>query len=77
MGYNITDEHLRTQNTLSVKQAGGAISLFTVGLQQDVTLGPVNWESVVTFQKSSNEAVLPVPTLNVYTNLYLRFMIVY
>lgn len=75
MGYNITDEHLRTQNTLSVKQAGGAISLFTVGLQQDVTLGPVNWESVVTFQKSSNEAVLPVPTLNVYTNLYLRFMI--
>ena len=75
MGYNITDEYLRTQNTLSVKQAGGAISLFTIGLQQDVKLGPVNWESVVTFQKSSNQDVLPVPDLNIYTNLYLRFMI--
>ena len=75
MGYNITDDHLRTQNTMSVKQAGGAISLFTVGLQQDFKLGPLNWESAVTYQKSSNQDVLPVPDFNIYTNLYLRFMI--
>lgn len=75
MGYNIADDFSRTGNTLAVKQEGGAISLLTIGLQQDVKLGPLNWESVVTFQKSSNQDVLPVPDFNIYTNLYLRFKI--
>ena len=75
MGYKIGDDFARTANTLNVKQEGGAISLLTVGLQQDFKLGPLHWENVVTFQKSSNQDVLPVPDFNIYTNLYLRFKI--
>ena len=30
---------------------------------------------MLTYQKSSNKDVIPVPALNVYTNLYLNFMI--
>ena len=75
MGYNIADDHGRTGNTLSVRQEGGAISLFTLALQQDFKLGPLRWENVVTYQKSSNNDVIPVPDLNIYTNLYLRFKI--
>ena len=51
------------------------MNLLTASLSQDFTLGPVNWESVVTYQKSSKEDVIPVPDLNIYTNLYLRFKI--
>lgn len=75
MGYNITDSKLRTANTLAVKQASGAVSLLTLALQQDFKLGPLRWENVVTYQKSSNNDVIPVPDLNIYTNLYLRFKI--
>ena len=65
----------RLYNALAVKQKSGAISLLTAELAQDLTFGPLNWESVVTFQKSTDDDVLPAPTINVYTNLYLRFKI--
>ena len=35
----------------------------------------MNWETVLTYQKSTNKDVLPLPDLNVYTNLFLRFKI--
>jgi len=47
----------------------------TASLSQDFTFGPLNWESVITYQNSSNKTVLPVPTLNLYSNVYLRFKI--
>lgn len=74
LGYRTSDDG-RFFNTLSVKQNGDAISLLTAELAQDFTFGPLNWESVLTFQKSSNNDALPVPTLNAYTNLFLRFKI--
>ena len=73
--YNITEDFGRTGNTVSVRQAGGNISLLTLQLAQDFRLGPLNWENVVTYQKSTDEKILPVPALNVYTNLYLRFKV--
>ena len=73
--YSITDDFGRIGNSVAVKQHSGNISLMTVQLAQDFRLGPLNWENLITYQKSSNEKVLPVPALNVYTNLYLRFKI--
>lgn len=73
--YNINEENDRTNNTVQVRQSGDAITLFTASLSQDVTLGPLNWESVVTWQKSTKSEVIPVPDLNIYTNLFLRFKI--
>ena len=75
MGYNITDDKLRTGNTMAVKQESGAISLLTLALQQDFKLGPLRWENVITYQKSSNSDAIPVPDINIYTNLNLRFKI--
>ena len=75
MGYNIADDHSRKGNTMEVRQKGGAITLLTLSLAQNFKLGPLNWENVITYQKSTNNDVLPVPDLNIYTNLYLRFKI--
>lgn len=75
MGYNIADNHSRKGNTMEVRQKGGAITLLTLSLAQNFKLGPLNWENVITYQKSTDNDVLPVPDLNIYTNLYLRFKI--
>ena len=75
MGYNIADDHSRKGNTMEVRQKGGAITLLTLSLAQNFKLGPLNWENVITYQKSTDNDVLPVPDLNIYTSLYLRFKI--
>ena len=75
MGYNIADDHSRKGNTMEVRQKGGAITLLTLSLAQNFKLGPLNWENVITYQTSTDNDVLPVPDLNIYTNLYLRFKI--
>ncbi len=74
-GYTINSSYNRLNNTVSVAQTSEPITVFTAQLTQDFTLGPLNWENVITYQKSSNQNVLPVPDLNIYTNLYLRFKI--
>jgi len=73
--YTINTDFTRTANTVNVEQSGSAINLLTAELTQDFTFGPLNWESVVTWQRTSNADVIPLPSLNIYTNLYLRFKI--
>ena len=73
--YTLDSDFNRKATKVNVKQSGDAVNLMTVSLAQDFRLGPLNWENVVTWQKSSKESVLPVPALNVYSNLYLRFRI--
>ena len=65
----------RVNHAITVNQNSGAIHLLTASLSQDFTFGLLNWESVITYQNSSNKTVLPVPTLNLYSNVYLRFKI--
>lgn len=70
-----TENDQRLYNTVSVNQASSPISVFTAEAQQNFTFGILNWETVATVQKSTNEDALPLPLLNVYTNLYLKFKI--
>lgn len=72
--YTTSDDE-RIYNTVTVGQSSDPITVLTAELKQDFTLGPLNWESVFTFQKSTKKDILPVPTLNIYSNLYLRFKV--
>ena len=65
----------RKNMTASVYQEGGNINLLTAQLFQNFRLGPLNWENVITYQNSSNKDVLPLPALNIFSNLYLKFRI--
>lgn len=60
---------------LFARQTGSNISVITAQLKQDFKLGPLHWDNILTYQKSSHSTILPVPDLNVYSNLYLRFKI--
>lgn len=73
--YNINSDYSRSNNHMAVIQENNNINLITLELAQDISLGPINWESNITYQQSSNKTALPVPALNIYTNVYLRFKI--
>ena len=73
--YTVNSDYTRSANTVLVDQSRTPINLITAELKQDFTFGPLNWENVITYQKSSRNSALPVPDLNIYTNLYLRFKI--
>ena len=72
--YNTINDN-RVNHAIIVKQNNGLIHLLTASISQDFTFGPINWENMITYQNSSNKTVLPVPALNIYSNLYLRFKI--
>ncbi len=65
----------RFLNAVDVRQSSDAVTILTASIQQHFILGPVNWEVMLTWQKSTKQDIIPVPTLNIYTNLYLRFRI--
>lgn len=69
------DNYLVQHNDLNVRQSSSPINLLTLQLQQDFRLGIFNWQNVLTFQKSSKAEILPVPTFNAYSNLFIRFKI--
>lgn len=71
--YDITENGLRKGVVVTPMQESGAINVLTAQLAQDFTYGILNWENVFTYQRSSNKKALPVPALNVYTNLYIKF----
>jgi len=75
--YNIDtlDSYSRNATSIAVKQYDKTISIFTFALRQDIHFGPLIWENEITYQKSSNNDVIPLPTLNIYSNLYLSFRI--
>ena len=75
MSYDYNGDNGRTNMTASFNQHGSNISILTAQLHQNFHLGPLNWENVVTYQNSSNQDVLPLPTWNFFSNLYLKFRI--
>lgn len=53
------------------EQNGGNIQVLTAKLEQNFRLGILHLDNEVTWQKSSNETVLPLPQLSLYHNLYI------
>ena len=74
MSYDATTNG-RKNMTARYYQHGSNISILTAQLHQNFRLGPLNWENVVTYQNSSNQDVLPLPTWNIFSNLYLKFKV--
>ncbi len=73
--YDVTTDGLRTGVTVTPMQSSSPVNMLTAQLLQNFRLGILNWENVITYQHSSKEEVIPVPALNVYTNLYIKFRV--
>lgn len=70
-----SDDNGRLYNMAYSRQASSPITVLTAEVAQDLAFGPLHWETTLTWQKSTNQDVLPLPAINAYTNLYLRFKI--
>ena len=67
-----------TKNYLSrlgVRQEKDNIQVLSATLKQDLKFGIFNFNTELTYQHSSNDDVLPLPALNVYANLFIKFKI--
>ena len=62
-------------NRISVAQESSNIQVISATLKQDFTAGIFNLETECTYQNSSNKEVLPLPTINAYANMYIKFKI--
>ncbi len=73
MSYNSSTEG-RTALSASVKQSSSVLHVLTAQLDQKLALGPLHWDNVVTYQTTSDSHIIPLPTLNIFSNLYLKFL---
>lgn len=60
---------------VSVTQDNGSTQVFEATLKQDFALSIVRFENEVTYSTSSNDNLIPLPKLSLYSNLYLLFKI--
>lgn len=54
-------------------QHGGSVQVITARLRQNLAWRALHWDNTVTWQKSGDDAVIPLPQLSVYSNLYVTF----
>ena len=74
MSYAVDGEK-HTGLTAAFQQHDASLTVLTAQLDQKLSLGPLHWDNIITFQASSDQDVVPLPKLNVFTNLYLQFMV--
>lgn len=60
----------------NIAQESANIQVLTARVDQNIRLGIFNWDNQVVYQTSSNQVVIPLPTLSFYSNMYLKTKIV-
>ena len=68
--YSVAPQSL---SDITARQYTKNLQVVSTTLYQDFKLGILHWDNEATVQYSSNEEVLPLPLLNLYSNLYLQF----
>ncbi len=62
-------------NNVSAQQCNSNIQVLSANLRQNFKLGILHWDNDITYQTCTNQDVLPLPTLSLYSSLYLKFTI--
>ncbi|MCM1292750.1 MAG: putative porin [Bacteroides sp.] len=57
------------------EQKGGSVQVLSATLNQNFRVGILNWNNRLTFQTTSDDAVIPLPKFAVYSNLFIRFRV--
>lgn len=73
MSYNASTSG-NTGLTAQVHQNSSILNVLTLQLNQKLKAGPLHWDNILTYQSSTNANILPLPKLNVFSNLYLTFV---
>lgn len=60
--------------SITAAQHNGSIQILSATLQQNFKLGPLHWDNHVTYQLSGNRKIIPLPDLNIFSDLYFKFI---
>ncbi len=61
-------------NALPIQHSSN-VQTFSARLSQRLKLGILHWDNRITYQTTSDENIIPLPKLAIYSNLYLKFRI--
>lgn len=62
-------------HSVNSSQKTGNLQLIAATLTQNFHWGILHWENEITWQATSDTSVYPLPSINLWTNLYLKFKI--
>ena len=74
-GHELSEAKLQINHWADVLQSSNDVNVVTAELEQNFKAGILNWENRVTYQFCKQDDVLPLPKLNVWSNLYIDFKI--
>lgn len=75
VGYETQKNYTYFGDDNTPTQYGDVLSVFSATLKQDLSFKALHWDNEVTYQTSSNQNVLPLPKIALYSNLYLQFLV--
>lgn len=74
-GVHVNDDGVsQPMYQISAAQHDGSIQVVSATLQQNFKLGPLHWDNHITYQTSGNRKIIPLPDLNVFSDLYFKFI---
>ena len=73
VGYALLDGNVYFDSLAVVRQNTSPMSVLSASLSKDFAFGPLRMDNRLLFQVSSNQDVVPVPTLAANSRLYLQF----
>lgn len=56
-------------------QHGGNVQVLSASLRQNFAVKALHWDNYLTWQTSSDQTVIPLPKLTIYSNLYVEFKV--
>lgn len=71
---NVQNQIYFNENAMPT-QYGGSVQIVSATLRQNFHFGPFHWLNRITWQKSADQTVIPLPQLVVASNAYLQFKI--
>lgn len=74
-GVESIQNYVYFNNAGLAEQLAGNLQIITARLKQDIRYRAFNWENEAVYQLSSDKKVLPLPSLSVYSNMFITFKI--
>ncbi len=68
------DSVAQSSYSITAAQHSGSIQILSATLQQNFKLGPLHWDNHITYQLSGNKDIIPLPELNIFTDMYFKFV---
>jgi hypothetical protein len=75
VGVENVQNHIYFNEECLPMQHGSNVQVFSAQLNQALRAGVLNWENRITYQTSTDDNIIPLPKLAIYSNLYLDFKI--